>query len=234
MMESLEQGLISRPKTLSAMETWQLALTRPNEEAYQAISDDPSASLAKAVGWIVLSSGVAYLIGAVAQLFLLQMFPLESFMQGADEVLGSNLFTQMSSALILLCGLPLSVLMSLFGVFLVTGLIHFITTALGGNGSFEKLFYTFAAISAPATVVSALLGLIPIVNCLTAPLALYVLVLNILATKVVHKVSWGAAMGAYVMLIVLFGLVVLVIGLALWGPLQEFLRSPEFLPSGMY
>lgn len=234
MKDTFEPGLLSSAQPLSTIETWQLALTRPNQEAYQAISEDPSASLGKAIGWIALSSGVAYLIGALAQLFFIQLFPLESFMQGADEVFGGTLFTQTSSTFILVCGLPFSVLMSVFGAFFLTGVIHFIATALGGSGSFARLFYVFAAISAPVSILSAGLGLIPIVNCLTVPLALYVLVLNILATKVVHKVSWGTAMGAYAILVLLIGLFALVVGLAVWGPLQEFLRSPEFLPTGIY
>jgi hypothetical protein len=105
---------------------------------------------------------------------------------------------------------------------------------LGGTGSFERLFYVFAAISTPVTIVSSLLGLIPIVSCLAVPLALYALVLNVLAIKVVHDISWGAALGSILILVVMFILLIAVITLAVWGPLQEFLQSPEFLPSDTF
>jgi hypothetical protein len=222
------------PQRLSTLETWRLALTRPNEEAYQQVRDDPSASLGRAIAWIALSSGIAYTIGALAQLFIIQLFPFSSFLEGAGEVIGGRLLSGMSTMFVLGCGLPFSVLFSIFGALLFAGLIHFIAGALGGSGSFDQLVYIIAAISAPVSILSGVLGLIPLINCLTIPLALYVLVLNILAIKVVCRISWGAAMGTILILIVLFALVIVVIGLAVWGPLQEFLHSPEFLPSKIY
>jgi hypothetical protein len=66
------------------------------------------------------------------------------------------------------------------------------------------------------------------------PIALYALVLNVLAIKVVHEISWGAALGTILILVVMFLLLIAVVVLAVWGPLQEFLRSPEFLPSDVY
>jgi hypothetical protein len=211
-----------------------LALTRPNEEAYQQIKDDPSASLGRAIGWIALSSGIAYTIGMLAQLLIFQLFPFSSFLDGAEEIMDGRLLSGISTMFVLACGLPVVVLFSTFGALLFAGLIHFIAGALGGSGSYNRLVYVFAAISAPVSILSGVLGLIPIVNCLTIPLALYVLVLNILAIKVVYRISWGAAMGAILILLVLFALVIAVVGLAVWGPLQEFLRSPEFLPSQIY
>jgi hypothetical protein len=235
-MMTENSGIIPAPtlQRLTVLETWRLALTGPNEETYQQISQDPSASLGRAIGWITLSSGVAYAIAALAQLLIIQLFPFSSFLEGAEEVMGGRLLSGMSTMFVLVCGLPFSVLFSIFGALLFAGLIHFIAGALGGSGSFDRLVYVCAAISAPVSILSGVLGLIPIVNCLTLPLALYALVLNILAIKVVYKISWGAAMGAILILLVLFALVIVVIGLAVWEPLQEFLRSPEFLPSEIY
>ena len=164
----------------------------------------------------------------------IQVLPLASFVEGAEEVFSGNLLAGFSSLFILACGLPFTVIASILGMLLFAGLIHFIAGALGGSGSFRQLLYVFAVISAPFSIVSALLGLIPFVNCLTIPLALYVVVLNILAIKVVHRISWGAAMGTIIVLLFVFVLFAVVIGLALWNPLQEFLNSPDFLPSQLY
>jgi hypothetical protein len=234
MLESPQSVPRPTPQRLSTLETWRLALIQPNEDAYQQIRDNPSASLGRAIGWIALSSGVAYTIGALAQLFIIRLFPFLSFLEGAEEVMSGSLLSGMSTMFILVCGLPFSVLFSIFGVLLLAGLIHFIAGALGGRGSFDRLVYVFAAISAPVSILGGVLGLIPIVNCLTIPLALYVLVLNILAIKVVYKISWGAAMGAILILVILLALVVVIAGLAAWEPLQEFLRSPGLLPSEIY
>jgi hypothetical protein len=232
--ESLDSSLPTLSQSLSAFETWHLALTRPNEEVYQRISSDPSASLGRAIGWIAMSSGVAYTIGALAQLLILQLFPFTSFLEGAEDIIAGRLLSSLSTTFILVCGLPLSVLVSTLGILIFAGLIHFIARALGGSGSFDRLVYVLAAISVPGAILSALLGLIPFVNCLTIPLALYVVLLNILAIKVVHDISWSAAIGSILILLILIALVVSIIGLALWGPLQDFLRSPEFLPSELF
>lgn len=232
--EIIEPSPSEMPERIPALETWRLALTRPNEETFQRIRQDPSASLEKAIVWIALSSGIAYAIGALAQLLFIQVLPLSSFVEGAEEVFSGNLLAGFSSLFILACGLPFTVIASMLGTLLFAGLIHFIAVALGGSGSFRQLLYAFAAISAPFSIASALLGLIPIVNCLTIPLALYVIVLNILAIKVVHRISWGAALGTIIILLFLFVLLAIVIGFALWTPLQEFLNSPDFLPSQLY
>jgi hypothetical protein len=222
------------PEKLSAMVVWRLALTQPNQQSLERIRDDPSATLGRAMLWIALSSSIAYTLGALAQLFFIQVLPISSFIEGAEQVINGHLLSGMSTLFILACGLPFTVLASVFGTLIMAGLIHFIADALGGSGSFRQLVYAFAAIAAPFSIVSALLGLIPIVNCLTIPLALYVFVLNVLAIKVVHQLSWGAALGALIILLLLFVLMAVVIGLALWNPLQEFLRSPDFLPSELY
>jgi hypothetical protein len=234
MIENLEPNGESYTQNLSVLDVWRLALTRPNEGIYQRISDDPRASIGRAIGWIALSTGISYTISALAQLLLMQLFPLSSFLEGAEDAISGRLLSSMSTTFILACGLPFSVLVSTFGLLIFAGLIHFIAGALGGSGSFDRLVYVFAAISVPGAILSALLGLIPLVNCLTLPLALYILVLNMLAIKVVHKLSWGATMGSMMILFILFALIAVIIVLALWGPLQDFLRSPEFLPSELF
>jgi len=224
----------ANPEPLLSLEVWRMALTQPNEETFRRIRDDPAASLARAIGWIALSSGIAYAIGAIVQLLFIQVLPISSFMEGAQEIMSGRLLAGISSLFILVCGLPITIVISVTGTLALAGLIHFIAGALGGTGSYRQLVYAFAAISAPFSIASALLGLIPIINCLTVPLALYIVMLNILAIKVVHRLSWGAALGAAAILLMVFMLLAVVLGLALWNPLQDFLRSPEFLPSESY
>ena len=233
MDEMVEAVPAPEPQRLSAFETWRLALSRPNEEAYSSIRDDPSGSYRRAIGWIALGAVVAFIIGAISQLLFVSMLPWSDLLE-STELIDARMLAGLSGVFLFLYGLPASILVTLGGAFLSAGLIHFIAGALGGTGSFEKLFYIFAAISTPVTIISSLLGLIPLVNCLTVPIALYALVLNVLAIKVVHEISWGAALGTILILVVMFLLLIAVVALAVWGPLQEFLRSPEFLPSDVY
>ena len=94
-------------------------------------------------------------------------------------------------------------------------------TLLGGTGTYAKLAYAFAAYLAPLTLVSSFISAIPLVNCLTLPIAIYGIVLNVIAVKAVHQFGWGKALAssvlvfAGILLVVAVGVIVI---LALLGP----------------
>jgi hypothetical protein len=65
---------------------------------------------------------------------------------------------------------------------------------LGGTGSFEKLFYGYAAYAAPMLLVTGLVGAIPFVNfCLSPLLGIYGIVLAVIANKAAHGYDTGKA-----------------------------------------
>ena len=90
----------------------------------------------------------------------------------------------------------------------------------GGRGTNDQLAYVFAAISVPYSLISSifvLLSIIPYVGiCFRIILGLaglYILFLQIMATKAVNQFGWGPAAGS----VLLPGLGLLLIGCCIFG-----------------
>jgi hypothetical protein len=88
-----------------------------------------------------------------------------------------------------------------FAIF--TALIQWIAKLFGGTGTNDKLAYVFAAITVPYYVLSGvfiLLSAIPFVGiCFRLILGLaglYILVLQVMATKATNQLDWGRAAGS--------------------------------------
>ena len=175
--------------SLNPMETWIKALTQPKEEAYLAIVNDPGASLGKAVIWLAISGFVGGLISGIFSWIFGGSMYMDQFSQyfDFDMPMGGGGFMSVVSS-------PFSGLFgTLIGAFFMTGLVHLAARMLGGTGTFEKLFYGFAAYYAPLGLVTTSLSAIPFLGCLAVPLAIYGLVLNVIANKAVHGYDTGKA-----------------------------------------
>jgi len=90
---------------------------------------------------------------------------------------------------------------------------------------FAGLTYAIAAYTAPFTLLSSLVGLIPIVNCLTLPLSLYTVGLHLLAVKAATRLSWGRTVASLLIVGLLFALVIIVAALFLIGPVAAWLQA---------
>jgi hypothetical protein len=89
--------------------------------------------------------------------------------------------------------------------------------------------YALAAFTAPITLISAAIGWIPFVNCLTIPLAIYSLVLTLLAVKSVNRISWGKTIGIFAILFLVGALLAVVLGMLIWIPIRDTLLAPGSL-----
>lgn len=121
----------------------------------------------------------------------------------------------------MLCIAPLGAVLGVLFLAIIAGISNLIARAVGGTGSFGQLVYVFAAYLAPLTIISSVLGIVPILNCVTIPLGFYGLFLNILAIKAVHELSWGKAILSSVVVIggiLIFVAVFVIVILALLGP----------------
>lgn len=185
---------------LSWWQSWTSALFKPSVLTFERIANDPQASTMRAALWIFFSALVSLFISVPLSLVLNPN--LVTQLQQAGGELGSTLTAALG---LMLCVVPFSAALSTFGMMISTALIQLTARLLGGQGTFEGTFNALAAITAPVTPVSALLGAIPLVGgCLALPLGLYVLVLDVIAVKASNRFGWGAAIGA----IVLPGLVI--------------------------
>lgn len=190
---------------LTWSETWIKALTQPTVEAYEEIANDPGASSNKAYIWFGLSSAVSFFVSIATSLL---------FGNFGEDAVGGMFFA-------LICGVIILPFISILMFAIMTGISQAIAGMLGGTGSFAKLIYTYAAYSAPLTLISTGLSVVPLLGLLAIPLGFYGLFLNVLAVKAVNQFSWGKAVASsfiiFAIVLVSASIFVIVI-LALLGP----------------
>jgi hypothetical protein len=206
-----ERRMSEENPALSIVNTWIKALTSPNEEAYQQIADDPNASLGNAALWVFLSGIAGGLITGIISFARTSIFGstgMEGFGEYGEIFEGIPMF-EPSIISVITCA-PVSGIAALIMGLIGVGLIYAVSRALGGVGSFEKLFYTTAAFQVPLSVVISLIGAIPVVNCLVPLLGIYGLVLGVISNKVVMEYDWGKAMIASFLIPIIIGAIIFV------------------------
>lgn len=182
---------VSKPGPAGWIQTWIMAVTKPNEQTFIEISESPDAKIQTALIWAVIAgliSGIAIGISYVVQTLFL----------------GSDISNDIGMFAAAICGFPIVMaIITPLGLSLSTALFQWVAKLFGGVGSFEKLIYPIAAITLPMTIVSAafsLLSSIPIVGvCVSAlsfAISIYTTVLNIMAVKAVNRFDWGKAVGS--------------------------------------
>ncbi len=202
---------------LKPWEVWFKAVAYPNEIVYRGIVNDPGASLGKAALWLAGASFISSLLGSL-------------------RPAGASYFSQFSGLSLPESGGFLGALgaaiasaaFSLVMAFVVVGLIHLFARAMGGTGSFTQLFYGTAAFTAPLSLLSAMMQLVPSVgNCLIVPLAVYGAVLLVVANRAAHGYDTAkaaiASLAPLMLVVVLFGCL-LAFGAVIFGEVfNEFL-----------
>jgi hypothetical protein len=201
--------------TFSWLGAWRAALTQPSVATYSDLLLDPRRSLGRAAVWLFTASLIAYLVGIVLPATI---FPstLVDVIREASKT-GTQGF-QAAPGMLLLLSLactPLLAAMVLASYLIGFGLLHFIASALGSQGTYTELVYAHAAYLAPLTILSALLGMIPVIQCLTVPLGLYSLGLQMMALKAATRMSWGRVVAVLAVVIVLI-LLVAAVGFLVW------------------
>ena len=182
---------------MSPAETWIKALTKPNDRAYREIVNDSGASLGKAILWLAGFGFLGGLFSGIGRsLFgtsVMDQFTQFTELAGTDFPIPMSVPTGGSGFLSVVGGSFFGAAGGVIGALIIVGLVHLVSRALGGTGSFEKLFYGTAAYSAPLGLVTSVIGTIPIVNCLGLPLGIYGIVLAVLANKAAHEYDTGKA-----------------------------------------
>jgi len=80
------------------------------------------------------------------------------------------------------------------GFLIGVGILWLVARLLGGSGEYSRYAYLNATYTAPLTILSALLGVVPILGCISIVLYIYQLVLTYYVTKVEHQLSSGRAL----------------------------------------
>jgi hypothetical protein len=185
---------IQQGQALSWREVWIQALTQPSVATYQGLIQDPQASPKRAYSWMALSALIGFFISSISTLLWGALGLGEETVGGVGG---------------LLCGLPVAVVFAVLGVAVMAGLSNLIARLFGGEGAYNALLYAFASYLAPLSLISGVLGVVPVIGVFLALLpGLYGLVLNVIAVKAVHKFAWWKAVVSSV--VILLGIVIIV------------------------
>lgn len=181
-------------------QTWVRVLTSPNEATFEAERAKPSATLATALIWMLIAGVIVAIIGfiqsmmmagaiqgAIPQILAQTNLPPEVKAQ-AELMLNSGLFGSLGAA-----GFS-SIITVPLGFLIGVGILWLVARILGGTGEYGRYAYLNATYSAPLTILSAILGMIPLVGCISIILSIYQIVLTYYATKVEHQLSSGKAL----------------------------------------
>lgn len=200
---------------------WMQAVTKPNEATFASIASSPNAKMSTAFLWVFLTGLVNFFIVS-----LVQGAVMGQMMQGLDldGFSGGGGFSFITA----ICGAPVGAIISVLTFAIFTGVVQWLAKMFGGTGTFEQLAYAFAAIAAPFALISSVFSLLAAIpyagmcfGIFGLLLALYVIVLEIMAIKGVNNFGWGQAAGAFFLPgIVLFCCLGVVIfgGLSLLAP----------------
>jgi hypothetical protein len=218
-METVEStSPAAEGERLPFYQVWAEVLTYPSVETFQRILADPTSSSVRAFLWIA----VIGFISGVVQILVQSMGP-----NPMRDIAG------LGYTISLLCVGIAAPIGAVLGLAISTAIFHAIAKALGGTGTFDRLVYCMAAISAPSTIISLLIsviltglgvsriagtgrlpsnGLMIAITCVISLVAIafsiYLIVLEVLALKAVETISTGKA----ILTLIIPGLVVLIIG----------------------
>lgn len=220
----------------SMFRTWFSAISQPNEAFYDNERRSPNATLTTAIIWIVIAAVISAILGAIG------LFAGFSALQGSgifDEILSDPEippeFRMMAETFLSgggmagIAGASLiaNVIWAPIGFIIGTGILHLIARLFSGQGNFGRFAYLTAAFQAPITVITSMLGLVPVLGgCISILLAIYSLVLTYFAIKTEHQLSQGRSIMVIlvpiILMMALFACVVIgVVTMAGPGLLQD-------------
>lgn len=228
------------PAPQGAFPVWRKVFTKPGEATFLEITEHPDATANSAYIWMFIAGTLSGLISSLTQ-FTVTLLTLRQLAPELVEMSGSPGMYGLGGLLIAICSAPITGIVTVIFFALSVAIVHAAARLLGGQGSFDRLAYAFAAIGAPATLISALLvpvNAIPFVAFCSLPLLLalgiYVLYLDVAAIKAVHRFGWGDAAAAFFLPTLLLGvlcgcLVLLLVRMA--GPsINEIFQQLQQLP----
>jgi hypothetical protein len=211
-----------RPPPQGAFPVWSKVFTKPNQQTFLEITDHPDATARNAYIWVFVAGTFSGLISSFTQL-ILGISALRQVLPQIDARPGYTMGFGIGGMLSAICTAPLAGVASVIGFAISVALIHWVARFLGGQGNFDRLAYAFGAITTPVMVISAFLvpvNAIPMAAFCTLPvllvLGLFVVYLQITATKAIHTFGWlEAAIAVFLPVI----LIVLLCGFLVVGVL---------------
>ena len=114
----------------------------------------------------------------------------------ASSFVSNNTFNPAAITALTVSGSTFSFIAVPVSFFIVVGIQYLLAKAFRGEGNFLTQSYTYLLFEVPISIVSYLLGFIPILGGIAGfALAIYGIVLNVFAIMAVHRLSGGKAVG---------------------------------------
>jgi len=189
------ESRVQKQKSVSAgplawYEVWYKALTQPNVDSYDALRKNPYALPSRTYLWLIAAGLISGLLVWIALGFSSQYDQLLSLIEqdfpGAQQTFQAFMF----------CLVPLSGIMNLVNTAIGIGIQHLVAKLMGGEGKYSELLYLVAAYTAPISIASSILSLIPYAGvCLGMPLGFYSIYLNVQAIRSAHNLNSIKAFG---------------------------------------
>lgn len=194
-----DTSMLSRAKrpvrSYSTFDVWMTVLTSQDEKAYDDVLKDPEMGLARAFTWIALA-GVISALAIPIQLILTPDLSEVLTMPEVQSTFGGPVNQPVLLLMITIAALLIVPLGGIINLAIFGGVQNFLAMFFGGGGNYTRTVYAIAAFLAPMTMITSLVAIVPLVGgCLSLPLAIYNLILNIRALKAAHALTNGAAIG---------------------------------------
>ncbi len=183
------------------IQTWIRLFTGPNNTNFEEVSMNSEASMGTAILWRTVSIIIAAALGYVGSLMGLgnvqaqfeQMIASRGDIPPEMQQALSQVATLMTPANLGIMTV-LGIVFSLIGFVLLCLLYHVIAKMFGGQGSLGTFSYLSAGVWSPVSIITAVLGLIPLIgSCLGVLVGLYGLVLSFFAIKTNYRLGDGRA-----------------------------------------
>ncbi|MCB0088036.1 MAG: YIP1 family protein [Caldilineaceae bacterium] len=196
----------------SILQTWIAAVSNPNEEFYEAERTKPEATINTAVIWVLIATVIAAVLGALRTIIGINaMGGMEQLLSQMD--MPPEMTQQMTQMLSGGAGAGLAIGSLLFSLILTpiffligVGIFYLVARMLGGQGDYGRYAYLISTFYAPLTVVSSVLGFVPLLGgCAGLIIVIYQVVLTYFATKVEHRLTSGKAIAVALTPIIIFG-----------------------------
>lgn len=185
------------PARYSWAEVWTAVLTRPNQNTYHELLDDPQATPRRAYIWVYLSSMLTAVVATLVILnsaeFAAALSQTELGMVDPSSLTGTLLMS-------ILCTAPFASGIALLIFMGLVFVIQFIADQIGPReqtqGRLPQITYVVAAIWVPVNLVSLIFLILPAFSLLGIVMTIYQVVLLVIATRAVYHFDLGKGMTA--------------------------------------
>jgi hypothetical protein len=204
----------AQPQNSKWYEVWMDVWMHPGEEAFWGILKERDHSVTRGILWVAVTSLI------IAVVSIIGYVPLyHSITSQFSNVQNIEFFGAGTIVTYAICSIILAPIGAILGLLISSGIYHLISRLFGSTGNYSDLVFCMAAVTAPASIIGALLSIpylllsnFPAILWLVAIffgilsiiLAIYVLVMNVNAVRGAERIgTWQAILTIFLPVVIL-------------------------------